>query len=110
MKITRIDQFRHKHGEGPLWDSQEQTQFGTDLLGRTVWRYDPRTRDYDSWSFDGMVSSLAMRAGGGALVATSNGLHLFDFPSGRSTFVVSRTAKNRRVKISIQKGRLASGA
>lgn len=43
MKITTIEPFRCKLGEGPLWDVREQALYGTDLLHRSIWRYDPAT-------------------------------------------------------------------
>jgi L-arabinonolactonase len=94
MKITRIESFRHKLGEGPLWDPVEGVLYGADVLGRQLWRYDPARGDYDTWTFSGTVSALALRARGGAIVATSGGLQFFDFTTAKPTLIENVCARD----------------
>lgn len=93
MKITRIEPFRHKLGEGPVWDVVEQALYGTDVLGRKFWRYDPVRGDYDAWTTGDTVSSIALCETGGALLALSSGLYMFDFSSGKQTLISNAGAE-----------------
>ena len=87
MKITRFEPFRFKLGEGPLWDVEEQALYGTDVLGRNLWRFDPARSDLQTWAFDRYVTAVALRRSGGAVVALQDGLYLFDFQTGESRLV-----------------------
>ena len=99
MKITRIESFRHKLGEGPIWDQIEQALYGTDVLGRKIWRYDPRNGDYDAWDMGEMVSSISLRETGGALLALAGGIYFFDFDNGKKTFVSGLGCENKDLKL-----------
>lgn len=50
---------------------------------RSIWRYDPVSGARQSWQFRDQVGSFALRRTGGALVALTSGLFLFDFATGQ---------------------------
>lgn len=85
MKIRRIGTVRAQVGEGPVWDTAEQALYFVDLLGKRLWRYDPRGGDFTHWDMPGMLGSMALREGGGALLALDTGFHTFDFATGKTT-------------------------
>jgi L-arabinonolactonase len=99
MKITRIEPFRHKLGEGPVWDAGEQALYGADLLARKIWRYDPVQGDYKDWFLTDQVGSFALRETGGALVALASGLYLFDFATGVRTLIADPCAHDEQVQL-----------
>jgi L-arabinonolactonase len=82
MKITRLPLPRCSVGEGPVWDEAEQALYYVDILEKRVMRWDPATGGHASWSVPAMIGSMALRTGGGAIVALPDGIHALDFESG----------------------------
>ena len=72
-------------GEGALWDVGEQALYWVDIKGRRVHRYDPRGDHDQQWPVAEDVGSLAVRSGGGLLLALRSGFHFFDPQTGRTT-------------------------
>jgi L-arabinonolactonase len=88
IKIECVQQREDHLGEGPVWDVQEGCLYWVDGTGRRVgnpslWRLDPRTGKTRSWSFDHDVGALALRQGGGAVLALADGFYFFDFVRDR---------------------------
>ena len=74
-------------GEGPVWDVEEGVLYWVDGTGRrvgnpSIWRLDPRTGRTKHWSVDHDVGAMALRQGGGAVLALDDGFYFFDFDSG----------------------------
>jgi sugar lactone lactonase YvrE len=84
VKITRVETQRCKVGEGPVWDVAEQALYFVDIVGKLVLRHDPATGETRSWAVPGIIGSMALRAGGGAIVALQDGVHTLDFTSGET--------------------------
>jgi sugar lactone lactonase YvrE len=82
MEITRLDLPRCKVGEGPVWDVAEQALYYIDIVERVVFRWDPASGDLRHWSMPDIVGSMALREGGGAIVALGSGVHSLDFATG----------------------------
>ena len=82
MRVTRVETRRCLGGESPLWDPAEQVLFFIDNTGRKVHRYDPATGATRSWDMPSVITALALRAGGGAVVTLRTGIHVFDFETG----------------------------
>ena len=76
-------------GEGALWDVAEQALYWVDIKGRRVHRFDPRRGQDQHWSVAEDVGSLAVRAGGGLVLALRSGFHFFDPETGRTTLAVA---------------------
>lgn len=87
MLIERIGDIQCKLGEGPVWDVPEQALYFVDSIGRRLWRHDPESGDFRSWETPALAGSLALREGGGAVLALGNGFHLFDLETGAATLI-----------------------
>lgn len=70
-------------GEGPVWSEQDQSLYRVDIAGRRVRRFTPATGQQREWIVPSDVGALALRAGGGAVVALRTGFALLDLGSGR---------------------------
>ena len=71
-------------GEGPVWDVEEGRLYWLDGTGRRVgkpalWRLDPRTGKVESWMLDRDVGAMALRRGGGAVLALDDGFYFYDY-------------------------------
>jgi sugar lactone lactonase YvrE len=82
MKIRRLSLPRCSVGEGPVWDVAEQALYLVDMAGKAVLRYDPESDETRRWDVPGIIGSMALRAGGGAIVALQDGIYALDFDSG----------------------------
>lgn len=82
MKITRLPIPRCSVGEGPVWDEAEQALYYIDILEKRVFRWDPANGDHRQWAVPDIVGSMALRRGGGAIVALGSGIHTLDLASG----------------------------
>lgn len=82
LAITSLDVPQCMVGEGPVWDVAEQALYWIDILGKAVHRFDPASGATRSWAVPDIIGSMAIRAGGGAIVALANGVHTLDFTNG----------------------------
>lgn len=82
MRISRADLPKCKVGEGPVWDVAEQALYYIDILGKQVFRWDPASGDLKEWAVPQIIGSMALRQGGGAIVALGDGVHTLDFTTG----------------------------
>lgn len=82
MEITRADLPRCSVGEGPVWDVAEQAMYYIDILAQKVFRWDQATGAHRAWDVPDMIGSMALREGGGAIVALVTGIHTLDFGTG----------------------------
>lgn len=91
-------------GEGPIWDPEEGLLYWVDGTGRrvgkpSIWRLDPRTGKTRHWSLDHDVGAMALRAGGGAVLALDDGFYLFDFDSGQLELITHIEAEQPRTRL-----------
>ena len=70
-------------GEGPLWSVREQALYWVDILKPALYRWEPANGNFQSWPMPADIGAMCLRASGGAVVALQNGLHFFDFESGK---------------------------
>jgi sugar lactone lactonase YvrE len=82
MEITKLGLPKCKVGEGPVWDVAEQALFYVDILDRKVFRWDPAIGGLRTWDVPDIIGSMALREGGGAILALGTGVHSLDFDSG----------------------------
>jgi len=68
MLIRRVETVRCEGGEGPLWDVAEQALYFIDNGGRKVHRYTPSNAETRSWEMPSVITALALRENGGAVV------------------------------------------
>ncbi len=93
MKIERIGEARYELGEGPVWDPVDGVLYFVDSPAHAIFRYDPRSGDIKRWEVAGAyLGSMALRAGGGAVLAMDDGFHAFDFETGVATAIAEPEA------------------
>jgi sugar lactone lactonase YvrE len=85
MRISRVETSRCDGGENPLWDVAEQALYFIDNTGQKVHRHHPGTGATRSWDMPSVITALAVRAGGGAVVTLRTGVHTLDFETGAVT-------------------------
>ena len=99
VEIVRVGEQRDQLGEGPLWDVAEQALYWVDSMGCLIHRYDPANGDLRDWPVPGMIGCMALRDGGGALIALQSGFHLFDFDTGITTPLADPEADEPRTRL-----------
>jgi sugar lactone lactonase YvrE len=65
-----------------VWDAAEQALYYIDIVAKAVFRWDPASGDLKRWDVPDIVGSMALREGGGAIVALGSGVHSLDFATG----------------------------
>src|SRR4051812_7335641 len=88
IRIECVLECANHLGEGPVWDVEEGCLYWVDGTGRrvgnpSIWRLDPRTGKTTTWSLPHDVGALALRRGGGAVLALADGFYFFDFGTAR---------------------------
>ena len=91
-------------GEGPVWDVEEGVLYWVDGTGRrvnkpSIWRLDPRTGKVDTWSLGRDIGALALRKGGGAVLALDDGFYFFDFETERLDLITLVDAEQPRTRL-----------
>jgi len=104
FKIECVLACENHLGEGPVWDVEEGRLYWVDGTGRRVgkpaiWRMDPKTGKVENWSLDHDVGAMALRKGGGAVLALDDGFYLFDFRSGKIELIARVDADQPRTRL-----------
>jgi len=71
-------------GENPIWDVDEQRLYWIDVFGGLVFRSTADGREIRVLEAPGHLSSLALRAGGGAIVTMGTAIALLDLETGEA--------------------------
>ena len=84
MKIECVLSCANHLGEGPVWDVDEGCLYWVDGTGRrvgnpSIWRWDPRAGTTTTLVARPRCRRLALRRGGGAVLALADGFYFFDF-------------------------------
>jgi len=69
-------------GEVPIWSVREQALYWIDAFKPALHRFDPASRAVASWTPPVKLGSFALRTGGGMLLASRDGIGLFDPATG----------------------------
>jgi L-arabinonolactonase len=89
MKIDILLDVKTLLGEGPLWDVDQQRLYWLDSHGQRIFRAAADGRELRSWLVPAPIGSMALtHDGSGAVMALANGVHLLDFATGETSFVV----------------------
>jgi sugar lactone lactonase YvrE len=104
IKIECVLQCENHLGEGPVWDVEEGRLYWVDGTGRRVgkpaiWRMDPKTGKVENWSLDHDVGAMALRRGGGAVLALDDGFYFFDFATGKLDLITLVDAEQPRTRL-----------
>lgn len=82
MNITRIECYCLL-GEGPVWDGVEQALFFLDIGKSRIHRYSPANGELCGWDTPRGPGAMALRRGGGAVVAMQDTVYALDFETGK---------------------------
>lgn len=82
MQIECVVPSRSKLGEGAVWDDRARVLWWVDIGPGLVHCFNPATGGNDSWDFGEPVGCLAVREGGGLVVAAKSGFWFFDPATG----------------------------
>lgn len=72
-------------GEGPCWDKQKGVLYWVNILGKTVNRYDPETKENKEIQVDQLVGTVVPRKSGGVVVAMEKGFYFLDLDTEKLT-------------------------
>lgn len=106
-------------GEGPVWDVEEGGLYWVDGTGRrvgksSIWHLDPKTGKTRQWKLDHDVGAMALREGGGAVLALDDGFYFFDFNTAALELISLIDADQPRTRLNDGKcdrrGRFFAGA
>ena len=87
-----IATMRSTLGEDPVWSPNERSLYWVDIVGPTVHRLHEATGEIRTWRLPSEVGSMALRRGGGAVVALRSGFHLLDLETGAVTLLIDPEA------------------
>ena len=99
MKVEQLLDCRTLLGEGPQWDVREQRLYWIDSLGSKLHRCDARGGEHRIWHLPCEIGSMALRQGGGAILALRTGLHLFDLESKEFELVAHPEAHQPQARL-----------
>lgn len=72
-RISCVVDARARVGEGPVWDGVDGVLWWTDINGRCMHRYDPRTGRDESFELGIRVGCFSLRKAGGMILAAEHG-------------------------------------
>jgi len=87
-QVEHVLAVRNVLGEGPVWDTQEQTLYWVDIEGQVYLRYLPQLDEVERVTVGARIGSFALRASGGLVMATDRGFALWD-PAGRQLTTIA---------------------
>ncbi|HSR13075.1 MAG TPA: SMP-30/gluconolactonase/LRE family protein, partial [Thermodesulfobacteriota bacterium] len=104
IKIECVLECENHLGEGPVWDGDENCLYWVDGTGRrvgrpSIWRWEPETGRLKNWALTHDVGAMALRRGGGAVLALDDGFYFFDFESGKLEVISLVDAENPRTRL-----------
>jgi sugar lactone lactonase YvrE len=104
VKIECILECENHLGESPVWDVEEGRLYWVDGTGPRVrkpaiWRLNPTTGEIKNWWLKKDIGALAIRKGGGAVMALSDGFYFFDFKTGQTELIAEIDAEQPRSRL-----------
>lgn len=99
MNIERVSAPQGQVAEGPVWDVDEQALYWIDIIGKTVFRYSPATKQTQQWSVPNIIGSMAVRQQGGLIVALADGIYSLDVHSGDCCLMATHPDLNEQVQL-----------
>ena len=87
VEIRHIVDCKNYLGEGPLWDVEEQRLYWIDSCAAEIWSCREDGSDVQRYFVPLHIGSMAVRKGGGAVVALANGFSLYDFKTQKLTHI-----------------------
>lgn len=88
MQINVLADVKPLLGEGPLWDVETQRLWFIDSLGRRIFRCTAEGAEMRAWTLPSAIGAMCLRAGGGAIVALTDGFHSLDLDTGETMHLI----------------------
>ena len=73
-------------GESLVWDDRTATLYWVDIVGRAIHALDPATGDHCAWPTPDIVTSIGLRADGGAIVGLRKTVNRWSFDANFDAF------------------------
>ena len=104
VKIECLVECGNHLGESPVWDVEEGRLYWVDGTGPrvgkpAVWRLDPKSGKVENWTLEQDIGAIALRKGGGAVMALDDGFYFFDFDSGKLELIEHIDADQPRSRL-----------
>ena len=87
MEVSQVIACGNILGEGPWWDTAEQTLYWVDIDGKKIQRFLYTTLTYESFDQPLKVSLAVRRRQGGFICATEKGFHFWNPADNRLEFI-----------------------
>jgi sugar lactone lactonase YvrE len=72
-------------GEGPMWSAAEQRLYWVDILGKTLYVFNPADGSNRAFTLPEMITSVSPRAKGGVILTLRNSIAFFDLKTEQLT-------------------------
>jgi sugar lactone lactonase YvrE len=82
MDIQCITEQRASLGESPVWSADENCIYWIDIRGPALHRTDVENGDTRTWEMPSAPGMIALRAGGGLMIALEDGIYGFNAETG----------------------------
>lgn len=99
MRAELVLDCKNEHGEGIFWNHLDNQLWWTDIEGRMIHSYDPKTKLYNSVSTGDRVCCFAPRERGGFIVAFDNRVSLFDLEKGQTQKILDFQPENSETRL-----------
>ncbi len=80
--VTLLFKAGNMLGEGPTWSEEEQALYWVGIIDKKVHRLEPESGSFRTWDMPDFTAAMALRAGGGAVVALAGSIGFLDFATG----------------------------
>lgn len=87
VEIRHLVDCRNYLGEGPLWDVEDELLYWIDSSAAEIWSCREDGSKVKRHFVPLHIGSMAIRKGGGAVVALANGFSLYDFATQKLTHI-----------------------
>lgn len=87
-EVEHVFAAQSKLGEGPVWHPTEQALYWVDIPNGLFHRWNPRTGEHRANDVGCVISAMGVREQGGFVLATGNGLALYDAGTNRLEVLV----------------------
>ena len=99
MEIERVTHMELELGESPRWDADEQALYWLEIWNPpSVFRLTPANGEIKRWNPGVHVTGQARREGGGFILTSWTGFHLWDERTNKLEFINDPEANNRPVR------------
>lgn len=92
VDIRPLVDCRNHLGENPLWDIAEERLYWIDSTACEIWSCRADGSEVQTRYVPDYIGSMALRCGGGAVLALASGFHLYDFTRQKTDLIANPLA------------------